>query len=124
MQTMKNSAWVFRCLLVATAVSFTACNRQSADANFQETMKTAIAGDWEEAHGSQEKMHFGSDGSLTMNSRAEHHSCTYDFPDAKHIRLDCVPGEVPQKGKTYGFALEGDKLMISEDDSTGTYVRK
>ena len=109
-------------LLLLIACVFPACDRQSK-AEWQSSYKSAVAGDWEEARGTRETLHFHPDGRLIMDSPSEHHSCTYDFPDQKHIRLDCVAPEVPHKPETYGFALADGKLMISDSQSTGTYQR-
>lgn len=106
------------------ALSMQSCTRSTADAAWQATMRSAVVGDWDEIRGTQEKLHFSSDGRLIMNSRSEHHSCTYDFPDAKHIRLDCLPAQVPHKPDVYGFSLANGRLMISDDLETGTYEKE
>ena len=107
-------------LLLLLACIFPACK---SNTEWLRTYKTAVIGDWEEVRGTRETMHFSADGSLIMNSPSEHHSCTYEFPDPKHIRLDCVAAQIPHKPETYGFALADDKLMISDSQSTGTYKR-
>jgi len=108
-------------LLLLIACIFPACNRSNAE--WRNTYKTAVVGDWEEARGTREVMHFTADGKLVMDSPSEHHSCSYEFPDRKHILLDCLPPETPHKPNTYGFALVDDKMMISDSGETGTYKR-
>ncbi|HXY13853.1 MAG TPA: hypothetical protein VEI26_05070 [Terriglobales bacterium] len=126
---MRNSTLAFpsirarshrRVLLLLIVCTFCGCNRQSTA-----EYKATVVGDWEEAHGTHETLHFKADGSLAMDSPSEHRSCTYDFPDTKHIRLDCASfaPQVPHVPTTYGFALDNDKLMISDSFSTGTYTR-
>ncbi len=117
------------CSLLAV-LSFSACERKSGTAarndesDWRQSFKTGVVGDWEEIHGSQETMHFNEDGTLIMNAPLEHHSCTYDFPDSTHIRLDCAVPQLPHAPKTYGFALADDKLMISDARETGTYRKR
>jgi hypothetical protein len=107
-----------------------ACTQKSGaassndDANWRQSFKTGVIGDWEEVRVTQETLHFNEDGTLIMDSPSEHHSCTYDFPDARHIRLDCVAPQIPHKPNTYGFALADAQLKISDDHETGTYRRK
>lgn len=108
-------------ILLLIMCLLSACKSNS---ELQGTYGAKVAGDWEEIRGTGETLHFEADGHLIMNSRSEHHSCTYDFPNAKQIRLDCVAPDVPHKPNTYGFALADDKLMISDSQSTGTYKRK
>ena len=105
-------------LLLLWLAIFSGCNHE-----WQNQYKTAVVGDWEEARGTRETLHFQPDGTLKMISPSEHHSCKYDFPDRKHIRPDCLPPETPHKPNTYGFALTDDKLMISDSMETGTYKR-
>jgi hypothetical protein len=112
-----------RLLLMAMIMYLLAgCNRGPAD--WQNTYKATVVGDWEEARGTRERLHFEADGHLQMDSPSEHHSCTYDFPDSKHIRLDCLPAEIRHTPTTYGFALGDGTIMISDSLSTGTYKRK
>lgn len=104
-------------LLLLIVCTFCAC-KSTAE------YKAAVVGDWEDVHDAHSTLHFKADGSLVMDSPSEHHSCTYDFPDKKHIRLDCASApQVPHVPTTYGFALDNDKLMISDSLSTGTYAR-
>ena len=109
-------------LLLLIASLFPACNRQS-NSDWERSYKAGVVGDWEEARGTRETLHFNADGTLIMDSPSEHHTCTYEFPDAKHIRLDCVAPQIPHKPETYGFALTPDKLIISDSRETGTYSR-
>jgi len=88
-------------------------------------LKGRIAGDWEEVHGTREVLHFSQDGSLIMESPREHHQCAYDFPDAKHIRLNCAPAGSPASPEVWRMSFtDDDKLLIGNATETGTYKRK
>ena len=88
-------------------------------------LKGRIAGDWEEVHGTREVLHFSEDGSLVMESPSEHHQCTYDFPDAKHISLNCAPPGTPARPEVWRMSFtDDDKLLIGNAMETGTYKRK
>jgi|ERR1700722_4358850 len=88
-------------------------------------LKGRIAGDWEEVHGTKEVLHFSEDGSLVMESPREHHQCTYDFPDAKHISLNCAPPGTPARPEVWRMSFtDDDKLLIGNAMETGTYKRK
>jgi len=125
---MKNNAFTLLLsgqrllLLLLLACVSSACNRRP-DSEWQSSYKTAVVGDWEEVAGTRETLHFNSDGTLIMVSPSEQHSCTYEFPDPKHILLNCAAAQAPHQGQTYGFALANDKLMITDALSTGTYKR-
>ena len=116
-------------LVIASAMLLTDCNRKSgttetAPANWEQTLKDGVVGDWEQAYGSREELQFSSDGTLVMNSPAEHHNCKYDFPDYQHIRLDCAVPGVPSNPQSWKISLSGDTLKISDALETGVYQRK
>lgn len=120
----------FAAIIIVAMLFCSACTRKSGtpssngDANWQQSFKTGVLGDWEEVRGTGETLHFNEDGTLIMDSPSEHHSCAYDFPDSTHIRLDCVAPQIPHKPDSYGFTLADAQLTISTDRETGTYRRK
>jgi len=88
-------------------------------------LRGRLAGDWEEVHGTHEVLHFSEDGSLVMESPREHHQCTYDFPDAKHISMNCAPPGTPARPAVWRMSFtDDDKLLIGNALETGTYKRK
>jgi hypothetical protein len=88
-------------------------------------LKGRIAGDWEEVHGTKEVLHFSENGSLVMESPREHHQCTYDFPDTKHISLNCAPPGTPASPEVWRMSFtDDDKLLIGNATETGTYKRQ
>ena len=80
--------------LAPIACVFSGCNRE-----WRQTYKAGVIGDRGEVHGTRETLHFNADGSLNMDNPSEHHTCTYEFPDSKHIRLDCVAPQTPHHRK-------------------------
>jgi len=71
-------------------------------------------------HGTKEVLHFSEDGNLVMESPREHHQCTYDFPDAKHISLDCAPAGTPARPAVWRMSFtDDDKLLIGNATETG-----
>ena len=106
-------------LLLVIVCILSGCDRQ-----WQQQYKAGVLGDWEEVRGTQEFLHFNADGILIMNGPAEHHTCRYEFPDRKHIRLECVVPNSTDTAQTYGFAFADGKLLITDSDSTGTYRRR
>lgn len=88
-------------------------------------LKGRIAGDWEEVHGTKETLHFKADGTLVMKSPSEFHQCVYDFPDEKHIRMNCAPAGSPAYFQVWNLAFtDDDKLKIGTVRETGTYRRQ
>jgi hypothetical protein len=92
--------------------------------SWKQALKDSTVGDWQEIHTLNEMLHFDADGSLIMSSPAEHRSCTYDFPDSNHIRLDCMYPQGTRYAQTWGFSVTDDKLTIRDEHSVGTYRRK
>lgn len=111
---------ILACVAVLMVVA--GCNRNGGDPNWQQKLKDGIVGEWEDAD--HENMTFAADGTLIMSSAREHHNCTYDFPDSKHIRLDCAYPGTPHRPDTWGVSLTSDQLQISDEHETGTYRRK
>ena len=108
-------------LIVAGVCAFLQGCRHDGDAY----LKGEIVGDWEEVHGTNETLQFNPDGTLTMISPREHRECRYDFPDSRHIRLDCAsPGSTPSP-QVWKVAITSDhKLLISDAIEVGTYRRR
>ena len=112
--------WPELLLLLCATCSLLSCYPDPRPA-----LKGRIAGDWEEVHGTKEVLHFSEDGSLIMESPREHHQCAYDFPDAKHIRLNCAPAGSPASAEVWRMSFtDDDKLLIGNAMETGTYKRK
>jgi hypothetical protein len=107
-------------LLIAVTFSMQGC-RQGATPE----LKSQIVGDWEEVHGTKETLHFKADGTLVMKSPSEFHQCVYDFPDEKHIRMNCAPAGSPAYFQVWNVAFtDDDKLQIGTPHETGTYRRQ
>ncbi len=92
--------------------------------SWKQALKDSTVGDWQEIDTLNEMLHFDADGSLIMSNPAEHRSCTYDFPDSNHIRLDCMYPQGTRYVQTWGFSVTDDKLMIRDEHSVGTCQRK
>ena len=90
----------------------------------QQDLRSQVVGSWTESHGTNENLQFHDDGTLQMDSPREHHTCAYDFPDAKHIRLNCSPAGAPPSFVTWNFSVTDDTLSIGDAHETGTYKRK
>ena len=114
-------AWV----VLLAALGLQSCARKSdLSAQDREALIARTVGDWQDIYDARTIMHFKADGSLMMNSVAENRSCTYNFPDSKHIRLDCMYSQGTRYAQDWGFALVDDKMMISDGHETGAYRRK
>lgn len=83
-----------------------------------------MQGYWENALGNHETLQFNSDGTLIMKSPRESELCVYDFPDAKHLRLDCAPAGAPARPQVWGFSISETELKISDALEVGVYRRK
>jgi hypothetical protein len=114
------SRWLGAVLLICAASWLQGC-RQAATPE----LKSQIVGDWEEVHGTKETLHFKADGTLVMKSPHEFHECVFDFPDEKHIRMNCAPAGSPAYFQVWNLGFtEDDKLQIGTVHETGTYRRQ
>ena len=104
--------------LLTVSLLLPGCHRQ-ADPHLKEN----VVGNWEEVHGTKETLQFNADGTLIMKSPREFHTCTYYFPDFGHIVLDCAPAGSPRFPQAWKISVTTDKLMISDNQETGTYKR-
>lgn len=86
-------------------------------------LREGIVGSWEEVHGTRETLQFNADGTLIKKAPMEYHSCVYDFPDSKHIHLDCSSGAGPRIIQLLKCSISSDRLMIGNDIETGVYQR-
>lgn len=112
--------WADILLVLCATLSLLSCYPDPRPA-----LRGRIAGDWEEVHGTKEVLHFSEDGNLVMESPREHHQCTYDFPDAKHISMNCAPPGTPERPVVWRMSFtDDDKLLIGNAAETGTYKRK
>ena len=117
----RRMGWV----VLLAALCLQSCTKKSdLSAQEREALIARTVGDWQDIYNARAIMHFKADGSLMMNSVAENRSCTYTFPDSKHIRLDCMYSQGTRYAQDWGFALEDDKMKISDGHETGTYQRK
>lgn len=107
-------------LTVGTLIFMQGCKHESG----AKSLKDGVIGDWEEIHGTQEMLTFGSDGMLEMKRPGEHRNCHYDFPDDQHIRMDCAVPGVPSHPQSWKIAVTADTLKVSDELETGTYRRR
>jgi hypothetical protein len=132
---MKKQNAARRCLVLVSVAGamwlLLGCHRDSAPnpnegapANWEQSLKDAVVGDWEEIHGTKEILQFSSDGTLVMDSPREHNKCKYDFPDYQHVRLDCAMPGTPSRPISWKVSISDDTLKISDTASIGTYKRK
>ncbi len=114
------SYWLGAALLICAASCLQGCRQEATP-----ELKSQIVGDWEEVHGTKETLHFKADGTLTMKSLSEFHQCVYDFPDEKHIRMNCSPAGSPAYFQVWNLAFtDDDKLQIGTARETGKYRRQ
>jgi len=114
------SCWLGVLLLICAASCLPGCRQEATP-----ELKSQIVGDWEEVHGTKETLHFKADGTLVMKSPSEFHQCVYDFPDEKHIRMNCAPAGSPAYFQVWNLAFtDDDKLQIGTVRETGTYRRQ
>jgi hypothetical protein len=90
----------------------------------EQHLKSSVLGRWEEVHSTKETLQFDNDGTLIMKSPREYHLCVYDFPDSRHIRLNCAPVGALPFPQVWKISVTSDQLMISDDQETGTYQRR
>jgi hypothetical protein len=114
------SCWLGVFLLICAASWLSGCRQEATP-----ELKSQIVGDWEEVHGTKETLHFKADGTLVMKSPSEFHQCVYDFPDEKHIRMNCARAGSPAYFQVWTLAFtDDDKLRIGTVRESGTYRRQ
>ncbi len=115
------SCWLGAFLFLSAALLLQRCGHKADE---RQHLKDAVVGSWKNVDGSNENLEFSADGTLIMKSPRQNEVCRYDFPDAKHIRLDCAPAGMPPRPYAWNFSITADdKLLIGLHD-VGTYQRK
>jgi hypothetical protein len=105
-------------ILLTAILYLSACGNNSL-----KTLQQNVVGNWEQIHGTGEALQFNADGTMSMDSRSEHRDCLYDFPDPRHIRLNCASEGSPPAYQTWSISVNSDRLVISDSLEVGTYKR-
>jgi hypothetical protein len=114
--------WLGSVLCLNAFLLLQGCSHKAEE---QLQLKEAVVGSWANVDGSNENLEFGADGTLLMKSPRRNEVCRYDFPDAKHIRLDCAPAGMPPRPYAWNFSLTADdNILIGDGHETGTYQKK
>ncbi len=114
------SSWLGLVLVLSSAWWLQGCHQEATPA-----LKDRILGDWEEVRGTKETLTFNPDRTLIMKSPSEFHQCVYDFPDERHIRMNCALAGAPAYFQVWKMSFTADdKLQIGNEQETGTYRRK
>lgn len=114
------SFWLAAVLLLNSALWLQGCHQAATP-----ELKEQILGHWEEVRGTKETLRFNPDGTLIMKSPSEFHQCVYDFPDEKHLRMNCAPAGSPAYFQVWNLSFtDDDGLQIGTAHETGTYQRK
>ena len=87
-------------------------------------LKQKIVGNWQEVRTKNEFLNFNADGTVMMQSPTTNETCEYDFPDAGHLRLNCVPQGAPPRYQIWKVEFRGDRLLISDGGEVGIYARQ
>jgi hypothetical protein len=114
------SSWLGVFLFLNTVLLLQGCSHEA-----EKKLKEGVVGSWEEVHGTIETLQFNADGTLIMKSPRENQACRYDFPDAKHVRLDCALAGMPPRPYVWNISVTADdKLLIGNAQEVGTYQRQ
>jgi hypothetical protein len=105
-------------VLGVVAMLIVSCSHPEID-----RLKTGVVGTWVDVTDANATLQFNPDGVLVMTSTREKHFCNYDFPDAKHVRLDCAPAGTPRQPRLWTFDLSDDEISIGDGHETGRYHR-
>jgi hypothetical protein len=90
----------------------------------QKDLKEKIVGTWDEARGTNEILEFHDDGTVLMQTGNTDQTCSYDFADAHHLRLNCAPPGSPPMPQIWKVEYKDDLLHIRDNAETGTYKRR
>ncbi|MGD0404605.1 MAG: hypothetical protein ABSB66_15580 [Candidatus Acidiferrales bacterium] len=114
------SSWLGVFVFLSAVLLLQGCSHEA-----EKKLKEGVVGSWEEVHGTRETLQFNADGTLIMKSPRENEVCRYDFPDAKHVRLDCAPAGTPPRPYAWSISVTADdQLLIGNAQEVGTYQRQ
>jgi hypothetical protein len=114
------SSWLGAFLFLGAVPWLQGCSHEA-----EQKLKEGVVGSWAEVGGTNATLQFNADGTLIMKSPRENQVCRYDFPDAKHVRLDCAPAGMPPRPYTWNISVTADdKLLIGDAQQVGTYQRQ
>src|SRR5258706_16397752 len=81
--------------LLLLLLGFSSLLLQGCHRDAEQRLKKAVVGSWEDVRFPTATLQFNADGTLIMDSGAEHRICLYDIPDYTHIQFDCNPAATP-----------------------------
>jgi hypothetical protein len=98
----------FLCLCASLVLLLPSCHKAT-----ENELKEKIVGRWREVRTKNEFIDFNAEGAVLMQSPGTSETCEYDFPDPRHLRLNCAPQGAPQNTLAINFCRFRGSLGIT-----------